>query len=184
MTRSADGSTKTGSDGGRAEALEIRRAVAADADVVADVYLASFHATYDFPLAHTDDQVRAWIRDVVVPGQETWVAVEGGRTVGIMVVGPGDLDQLYVAPDRLGRGIGRRLLAKAKERTPGGLSLYTFQVNGAARRFYERNGFTIDHLGDGTGNEEGQPDVRYVWRPETRPPAAPASRHVNDHDRA
>jgi ribosomal protein S18 acetylase RimI-like enzyme len=83
----------------------------------------------------------------------------------MMVVGPGELDQLYVAPDRLGAGIGRKLLDLAKERSPAGLSLYTFQVNQRARRFYERNGFVARETGDGTGNEEGQPDVRYAWRP-------------------
>jgi len=82
-----------------------------------------------------------------------------------MVVGPGDLDQLYVAPDRLGAGIGSRLLDTAKQRSPAGLTLYTFQVNERARRFYERNGFVAEWFGDGSANEEGQPDVRYVWRP-------------------
>jgi ribosomal protein S18 acetylase RimI-like enzyme len=150
---------------GGGDGLEIRRATTADADVVADVYLASFHATYTFPLAHADDEVRRWIREAVLESAETWVAVEGRRVVGMMVVGPGDLDQLYVAPDRLGSGIGRRLLDRAKERSPDGLSLYTFQVNDRARRFYERNGFVAEEFGDGTGNEEGQPDVRYAWRP-------------------
>lgn len=148
-----------------ATTVSIRRAMPLDAGAVADVYLASFHATYDFPLAHTDDQVRGWIRDVLVPAGGTWVAVEGGRVVGMMTVEPGDLDQLYVAPDRLGRGIGRRLLEHAKERSPGGLSLYTFQVNARARAFYERHGFVAEWFGDGSANEEGQPDVRCAWRP-------------------
>jgi len=158
----------TATDGaadGNSDPIEIRRASLADAEAVADVYLRSFHATYAFPLAHTDDQVRGWIRGLVSSAQETWVAVDGGRVVGMMVVGPGDLDQLYVAPDRLGAGIGRGLLETAKERSPDGLSLYTFQVNERARRFYERNGFTPEWFGDGSANEEGQPDVRYVWRP-------------------
>jgi ribosomal protein S18 acetylase RimI-like enzyme len=147
--------------------LEIRRATGADADAdaIADVYLASFHATYSFPLAHSDDQVREWIRGIVVGAQEMWVAVDGRRIVGMMVVGPDDLDQLYVAPDRLGSGIGRRLLDHAKGRSPDGLTLYTFQVNERARRFYERNGFIAEWFGDGSANEEGQPDVRYAWRP-------------------
>ena len=34
-----------------------------------------------------------------------------------------------------------------------------------ARRFYERNGFVAEAFGDGTGNEERQPDVRYTWHP-------------------
>jgi GNAT superfamily N-acetyltransferase len=145
--------------------LEIRRATAADADAVADVYLASFHATYAFPLAHSDDDVRRWIRDIVIGAQETWVAVDRRGVIGMMVVGPDDLDQLYVAPDRRGSGIGRRLLDHAKDRSPEGLSLYTFQVNERARRFYERNGFVAEWFGDGSANEEGQPDVRYAWRP-------------------
>jgi hypothetical protein len=53
----------------------------------------------------------------------------------------------------------------AKQRRPAGLDLYTFQVNGGARRFYERHGFVGIALGDGSGNDEGQPDVRYAWRP-------------------
>jgi len=152
-----------------AREVDIRRATAADAAAIAEVYLASFHATYDFPLAHTDDQVRRWIRDVVLAGGDAWVAVEDEQIVGMMVVRADDLDQLYVAPDRLGRGIGRRLLAVARGVSPDGLSLYTFQVNARARRFYERNGFIVDALGDGSGNEEGQPDVRYVWRPSATP---------------
>jgi len=147
--------------------ITVRRATADDASAVSDVYLASFHATYDFPLAHSDDEVRGWIRDEIVPTRATWVATdgEGGPVVAMMVVGPGELDQLYVAPDRLGRGIGRRLLELAKGSSPDGLALFTFQVNARARRFYERNGFVATWFGDGAANEEGQPDVRYAWRP-------------------
>jgi len=144
--------------------ITVRRATAADAAAVAQVFLASFHATYDFPLAHTDDEVRGWVRETIAT-RETWIAVDDDRVVGWMVVAPGELDQLYIAPDRLGEGFGRGLLEVAKERSPDGLSLYTFQVNARARRFYERNGFVADWLGGGLANEEGQPDVRYVWRP-------------------
>ncbi len=150
-------------------AITLRRATGDDASAVADVYLASFHAAYDFPLAHRDHEVRSWIRDVIVATAETWVAVEGdsGPVVAMMVVGPGELDQLYVAPDRLGQSIGRRLLEQAKRSSPGGLALFTFQVNARARRFYERHGFSATWFGDGAANEEGQPDVRYVWRPDS-----------------
>jgi GNAT superfamily N-acetyltransferase len=149
-----------------ATGITIRPAQAADAAAVANVYLASFHATYDFPLAHADDEVRAWIRDIVAPAGGTWVAIgSGGAIVGMMVVASGELDQLYVAPDRLGEGIGRQLLDVAREQSPDGLRLYTFQVNTRARRFYENSGFVADWFGDGSANEEGQPDVRYVWRP-------------------
>jgi GNAT superfamily N-acetyltransferase len=143
--------------------INVRRATSDDAAVVAEIFLASFHATYDFPLAHSDDDVRGWVRDHLIPEAETWVADEDGHVAGMMVVEPGLLEQLYVAPDRLGRGIGRRLLDLAKDRSPDGLSLWTFQVNDRARRFYERNGFQAVEIGDGSTNEERQPDVRYAW---------------------
>ena len=153
--------------------ITVRRATAADARAVVQVFLDSFHATYDFPLAHTDDEVRGWVRDHLIPTKETWVALDAALTdapvVGMMVVAPGHLEQLYVAPDRLGGGIGRRLVEIARERSPGGLSLWTFQVNTRARRFYERNGFVAVEFGDGSTNEEGQPDVRYEWRPDLPP---------------
>jgi GNAT superfamily N-acetyltransferase len=149
-----------------ASEVTIRPAVADDATAVADVYLASFHVTYDFPLAHTDDQVRRWIRETVIAVGGTWVALDAdGAVVAMMVLAQDELDQLYVRPDRLGEGVGRRLLDRAKEQSPAGLRLYTFQVNKRARRFYERNGFIAEWFGDGSANEEGQPDVRYVWRP-------------------
>lgn len=147
--------------------VTIRRAAATDAAAIADVFLASFHGTYEFPLAHTDEQVREWIRDELVPAGGTSVALDAdGSVVALMAVKPGDLDHLYVRPDLLGRGIGRQLLDVAKAESPDGLTLYTFQVNDRARRFYERNGFVAEWFGDGSTNEERQPDVRYVWRPE------------------
>jgi GNAT superfamily N-acetyltransferase len=146
--------------------VALRRAESDDAAAIADAYLAAFHTTYDFPLAHTDGQVRSWIRDVLVPGEEVWVAVApDGTVVGLMALSDEMLDQLYLAPGWTGRGIGSRFVALARERRPEGLDLYTFQVNAGARRFYERNGFVEVARGDGSGNEEGQPDIRYAWRP-------------------
>lgn len=144
--------------------IELRRATGEDAAAVAAVFLASFHATYDFPLAHSDDEVREWVRDRLIPEHEVWVADENGAVVALLALGPGWIEHLYVAPDRLGEGIGRRLVAHAKQRQPGGLELWTFQVNARARRFYEANGFEALELTDGSGNQERQPDVRYAWR--------------------
>ena len=144
--------------------IQLRRATPDDAEAIADVFLDSFHATYDFPLAHPDHEVRGWIRDRVVREMETWVADDGGRVVAMMVIAHGSLEQLYVAPDRLGAGIGGRLVDLAKERSPEGLTLWTFQVNERARGFYERHGFVAVETTDGRANQERQPDVRYEWR--------------------
>ena len=49
-----------------------------------------------------------------------------------------------------------------KSRFPS-LSLWTFQRNAAARRFYERQGFTLVEATDGSRNMEKEPDVLYRW---------------------
>ncbi|MEV8550455.1 GNAT family N-acetyltransferase [Streptomyces glaucescens] len=147
-------------------AVVIRRAAAADARPAADVWLRSFAAALPGVVrAHSDDEVRDWLRRVVVPRQEIWVAEAADGLAGVMVLAGAELSQLYLDPARRGRGLGDRFVALAKERRPEGLELWTFQVNGPARRFYERHGFVAAEWTDGSGNEEREPDVRYVWRP-------------------
>jgi ribosomal protein S18 acetylase RimI-like enzyme len=143
--------------------LSVRRALPDDAPAVADIYLASFRETYDFPLAHTDDEVRGWVAGHLLPNSETWLAERDGSPVGFVTISGEAIEQLYVAPGCTGRGVGSRLVALAQERRTAGLSLWTFQVNAGARRFYERHGFRAVEFGDGSGNEERQPDVRYAW---------------------
>lgn len=147
-------------------AVVVRRAAAPDASATAEVYLRSFSAALPTVVRpRSDDEVRAYIRDVVVPSRETWVAVADDQVVGLMVLAGDLLSQLYLDPDWRGRGIGDRFVALAKERSPQGLSLWTFQVNKPAHRFYERHGFVEAERTDGSGNKEREPDVRYVWRP-------------------
>lgn len=152
-------------DGG--SEVVLRRAGGPDAAAVADVWLRSYTAALPTVVrAHSDEEVRDYFREVVVPSRETWVAeADGAGIVGMMVLGGDELSQLYLDPDWRGRGIGDRFVALAKERSPGGLGLWTFQVNQPAHRFYERHGFVAVERTDGSGNEEREPDVRYVWRP-------------------
>ncbi|MCO4699012.1 GNAT family N-acetyltransferase [Streptomyces sp. RO-S4] len=144
----------------------LRRADRADALGAADVWLRSFAAALpSVRRAHDDDEVRAWFSHVVVPRHETWVAVVDSGVVGVLVLEAGELEQLYLDPSWRGRGLGDRFMTLAKQRRPDGLALWTFQVNEPARRFYERHGFLAVEHTDGSGNEEREPDVRYVWRP-------------------
>ena len=110
---------------------------------------------------HTPDEDRAYFRDTVFGSNETWGALDG-ELVGFVAFREGWVDQLYVLPGRQGQGIGKRLLGIAKAASPR-LSLWTFQRNAPARRFYEAQGFVADETTDGGGNEEREPDVLYRW---------------------
>ncbi|MGW3010197.1 GNAT family N-acetyltransferase [Streptomyces sp. NPDC001219] len=145
----------------------LRRAGGADALDAADVWLRSFTAALpSVRRAHDDAEVRAWFSYVVVPQYETWVAVAESDVVGLLVLDGGELEQLYLDPSWRGRGLGDRFMALAKQQRPDGLGLWTFQVNEAAQRFYERHGFNAVERTDGLRNEEREPDVRYVWQPQ------------------
>src|SRR4051794_12960441 len=148
------------------DGVQFRHGRIEDAPAIADVYLGSLRETYAFPLAHTEAEIRNWIREELIPSEEVWIAVAANQdVVAVMALTDAMVDQLYVAPGWSGRGIGTRLLAIAMRRRPAGLDLWTFQVNAGARRFYERHGFVEVERGDGSGNDEGQPDIRYAWRP-------------------
>ena len=143
----------------------LRPARRTDATAIADVWLAAFRETYAFPPAHSDAEVREWVRSGLLPSTDAWVVEVGGEVVGFMALRAAELEQLYVRQPWTGRGIGSRLVALAKARRPEGLALWTFQANAGARRFYERHGFVAIETTDGATNEERQPDVRYAWAP-------------------
>jgi GNAT superfamily N-acetyltransferase len=159
----------------------IRPAEARDADAIAAVHRTSMREALPYlPDLHTAEEDRAWVANVVLPHQEVWVAEAGGRVVGVAALDGDMLAQLYILPCEQGRGIGSALLAKAIARRPNGMRLYAFQRNTRARGFYERRGFVAVEFGDGSGNEEGEPDVLYQWTPasagggkESAPPGSP-----------
>jgi GNAT superfamily N-acetyltransferase len=149
-------------------AIAIRPATVEDATRIAEVWLSSWRATFDFEPAHPDEDVRSWVREELLVEAEDWVATDpsdGDSVIALLGLSDTMVEQLYVRPDRIGRGVGRALLELAKRRRPDGLDLYCFAANDRARRFYERNGFEAVAFGDGSGNEERQPDVLYRWRP-------------------
>ncbi len=146
-------------------AVTIERASPWDAGEIAALYLASRAEALPYlRRVHSDDEVRGWITHVRLATGETWVAREAGRILGFLCLDGEDLDQLYLLPGAFRRGIGSLLLATAKERSPERLTLFTFQQNSAARAFYERHGFRLVDLNDGTRNEESEPDALYEWR--------------------
>lgn len=150
------------------EAVKIRPVEPGDTEDVADVFLAALAAMTYLPDLYTDAETRTFIRDVLLPNNEVWVAEKGGRVIGFAGLGEDVLRHLWVEPEAQNRGVGTALLALAKERRPQGLQLSVFQKNTGARRFYERHGFTLVELTDGRDNEEHEPDARYAWRPKRR----------------
>ena len=138
----------------------IRRATSADAAAVSRVFVrARDEMSY---LPRIADEHRPLLGGWFIDRDEIWVA-EQGEIVGFFGLNGDELSHIYVDPGRQGRGIGTEMLERAKALRPQRLELWVFQKNEGARRFYERHGFRLAELTDGSGNMENEPDARYVW---------------------
>jgi GNAT superfamily N-acetyltransferase len=155
--------------------MVVRPAVAGDAGQVADVDLAARVAALpNVRWALTPEQIRQWISETLLPSGAVHVADDRGTLLGYITLRDAWVDQLYVRPGNWRGGVGSCLLRFAMDRNPRGLTLYCFQCNLTARRFYEHHGFTAIGFTDGTDNDEQEPDVLFSWpgRPVRLAPAA------------
>ncbi len=144
----------------------VRPATAADANHVADIDLAArADALPTVRWAHTPDEVRAWIANVMLPGGDVWVAEQAGMVVGYLALEDDLVAQLYVRPGHWRGGIGSALMRHAKQLRPQGLRLWCFQVNARARAFYAAHEFIAVEFTDGSSNEEQEPDILFAWHP-------------------
>lgn len=146
--------------------LTLRQAGGPDAEQLADLYTAArVAAVPQMPAAlHTNAEDRLWMaRRIAGDDHEAWVAEQGGRILGYALITPVWLDHLFVHPEHLGMGIGSVLLDLVKAVRPDGFSLWVFETNTGARRFYARHGLVEAERTDGSQNEEKAPDIRMVW---------------------
>ena len=94
-----------------------------------------------------------------------WLAVDDGRVIGIASRDGEWVSQLYIAPERTGRGIGQRLLdallAEAASRRSPCSSCGRFSAMRARAASTSAMASLAVEFGDGAGNEENEPDVRY-----------------------
>jgi ribosomal protein S18 acetylase RimI-like enzyme len=143
-----------------------------DAEEMASVHVQAWREAYGelLPEHFYDDAARA-SRQMMWSGRlseqadrdRVRVARRQGRIVGFVVRGPAtehvgnppvrdeQLYALYVVSTAYGHGAGQALLDQALGERPA--QLWVAKNNGRARRFYEKNGFTVD------GTEQADPDL-------------------------
>ena len=111
---------------------------------------------------HSFDDHIYFLNNILPEQYQIDVVLMDDNVVGMIAYNESEIGQLYIHKDYQGVGIGQTLLDKAKEQSSGRLTLYTFEVNENARRFYEKNGFKI--VSRGHENEENLPDILYEWK--------------------
>jgi GNAT superfamily N-acetyltransferase len=145
----------------------LRPARAADAAALATILSDWIDATPWMPRIHSRDQDRCFTARLI--DEMSVTLAEEAAPLGFIALRDGFVHALYVAADARRRGIGRQLLAAARAEAAA-LTLWTFQANREARAFYAREGFVEVEAGDGSGNDEGLPDLRLEWHRGRRRP--------------
>jgi ribosomal protein S18 acetylase RimI-like enzyme len=145
----------------------VRLATPADAEAIARVHVASFHAAYAGRMpavviaAFTlEKRVARW-RDILArdaPEERSFVSPAEGRVIGFASTGPArdadaapgtaELYALYLDPAAWGLGIGRALFAEAvadlRARGRVAMTAWVLEGNARAQRFYEACGMRLD----------------------------------------
>jgi ribosomal protein S18 acetylase RimI-like enzyme len=143
----------------------LRSAIVEDAsDIIRVLRSSRLHFLPYAPPVHSAEEDLEWARLTLIPTGGVTVATVN-RIVGVLAVSRANdtnwIDQLYVEPEHCGHGIGSLLMNAALSSLRRPIRLYVFQQNVAAQRFYQKFGFLPVQWRDGSGNEEGCPDVLY-----------------------
>ena len=168
----------------------LRPGTAADARRLAAVFVAAWRHAYpgviDAAILDSLDEgeVARWLESLVpAPEQQTVLAeTADGTVVGYVRFGRdpddpanGHIYALYVEPGRSGRGIGRRLLEHALAALEAAghrrVTLWVFEANERARRFYAASGFAPEGA-ERVEPEYGANEVRLVRGGPREPVAA------------
>jgi GNAT superfamily N-acetyltransferase len=167
--------------------VSVRPARVEDAEAVDRVHEEASSGTFESLVGRSfddvfprDERLRDWTSRLCnkSPDEGILVAEVAGRgeteIVGMAVWrvrhGTGELEDLHVVPAAWGTGVARTLLAAAVAALRGaGVSepfLWVGEVNGRARRFYEREGWAYD--GASRPSVLGPVELRYTLTDERR----------------
>ena len=124
----------------------IRPARSDEYDQIARVWMDSWVST---GLEDASDslltKLRARVLTEVERGWSLYVADDNGVLAAMLALHlPSYLDQLFVAPEYQGNGLGRRLLAFTRQHLPDEIWLRCVRENEKAWRWYEREGFVFE----------------------------------------
>lgn len=163
--------------------MEIRYASSMDDPLkISKVYEASWKYAYRgiIPQDYLDSIPEGrWASGFDNPNRKILVCAEAGRIVGTssfcssrfeQFSGWGEVIALYLLPEYMGKGYGKRLLETAvtqlRKQGSANVFLWVLEENHRARHFYERFGFlpTSDFLEADIGGKALR-EVRYIFQP-------------------
>lgn len=131
------------------------------------MWRASKELALGMPEMHDIEAHRYFLNRILAATHRIYLAVErrSETVLGMIAADDTQISQLYVHPGYQHQGIGSSLVEIVKDTAGDSLTLYTFEVNAIARKFWQKHGFVERRTGL-HDNEEGMVDVLCEWRRE------------------
>ncbi|MUK93942.1 N-acetyltransferase [Aliivibrio fischeri] len=120
----------------------IRKYTLQDINSVLDIWLTSSIKAHDFVPAEFWVSQVGNMRDIYIPASKTYVIERDSKIVGFYSLYENMLAAIFVLPEYQGQGIGKQLIAHAKEQCPE-LTLNVYTENVSSYQFYLSQGFTV-----------------------------------------
>jgi putative acetyltransferase len=143
--------------------MTIRRSLPTDADALLDIWLRSVRATHDFL---SEDDIQSFVplvREHALVDLDIWVLCsDSGLPVGFMGMSGSKIEALFLAPEFLRRGGGRRLVEHARD-LHGELTVDVNEQNPEAIKFYEACGFVVEGRSELDSNGLPFPLLHLRW---------------------
>ncbi len=138
----------------------IRPYAPTDFDAVTAIWLDSWRST-GVPSPVTLEELRERWPKELAKGWAVNVAVRASDVTGFIAIHDDCIEQLFIAPEHQGQGVGKQLLDYAKVQRPGGFHLTTARDSRSCN-FYEREGL-IPGI-EATHPKFGHQVIEYCWR--------------------
>lgn len=116
----------------------------------------------DFVIQHSIEEDRNFFKKNIIPNSKIFI-LKKNIILGFISMKANHIDHLYIKSSEFGKGYGTLLLNYVKE-LYNVLSLWVFQKNQKAVKFYLSNDFIISKETNGRGNDENLPDYYMEWR--------------------
>jgi ribosomal protein S18 acetylase RimI-like enzyme len=160
--------------------MELRKVKSTDdLNAISRIYAMSWKTAYKdiVPQQYLDGlSENNWVDKLQNSRYDSFVLIEKDEYIGTSSVcsardermsGWGEIISLYLLPDYFGKGFGQSLLAYTVNALLSNgytdIYLWVLKQNLRARRFYERNGFSLFDENLITIGNEDLPEVRYVY---------------------
>lgn len=119
----------------------IRKHTPKDLNAILDIWYKSSTLAHPFLDDAFVEQVKTAMRDMYVPGSETWVYELDNTILGFISMMDNEIGGLFVLPSQHSKGIGTKLVNFIKP-FHNSLEVEVFDNNTIGRAFYKKYGFT------------------------------------------